>query len=97
MNIVLLILMYFGTFTIPAVYCCATRFHGRLTKRMLIGVGLQVFWSLGVWAVVWYSWKRGDSEYFYAWAYLIPVNLVGLMYFIGTLLSGMSNTERAEQ
>jgi len=81
MEIACIILLYFGSMTIPAVYFIATLFRGPLTRLMLVGLGLQIFWSLAVWGFVYYSWKRGDSEYYWLWALLAPVNLVSLLYF----------------
>ncbi len=74
--------IYFGALAIPLAYCLATLFRGVLTKLMLIGFGLQIFWSLAVWGFVYYSWKEGYSEYYWGWALLIPVNLVGLIYYL---------------
>jgi uncharacterized membrane protein len=52
---------------------------------MLIGAGLQLFWSLAVWAFVYFSWRAGYTDYYYGWALLIPVNVIGLIYFLAIL------------
>ena len=81
MEIACIILQYFGSMTIPVVYFIATLFRGPLIRPMLIGLGLQIFWSIAVRGFVYYSWNRGDSEYYWLWALLAPVNLVALLYF----------------
>jgi hypothetical protein len=79
------ILMYFGAILVPIVYLVTTGWSGR-AKKMLIGVGLQLFWSLIVWGFVWYSWRNGYSEFYWGWALLIPVNIVALIWYLGCLL-----------
>ena len=79
------ILMYFGALIIPAAYLMSTRWHGAAKRPMLIGVGLQIFWSLAVWGLVYYSWRAGYQDAWMGWAFLIPVNVVGLVYFLAVL------------
>ena len=79
------ILMYFGALIIPAVYMLSTRWRGAAKRPMFIGVGFQIFWSLAVWAFVYFSWRAGDTDYYYGWAFLLPVNVVGLIYFLAVL------------
>lgn len=78
-------LMYFGALFIPAVYLLSTRWRGAARRPMLIGAGLQVFLSLAVWAFVYYSRRAGYTDYYYGWALLLPVNAVGLIYFLAVL------------
>ena len=86
MDIVLGILIYSGALLIPIIYCFATRFSGKATRLMLIGLGLQIFWSLTVWAFVYFSWRAGYQDAWMGWALLIPVNFVGLIYFVAVLI-----------
>jgi len=78
-------LMYFGALIIPAAYLLSTRWHGTAKRPVLIGVGLQIFWSLVVWGIVIYSHRAGYSEWFYAWAYLLPVNIVSFIYYLAVI------------
>ena len=77
------ILMYFGALLVPLIYFATTGWSGRAKKKMLLGIGLQLFWSLMVWGFVWYSWKNGYTEYYWVWTLLIPVNVVGLIWYVG--------------
>jgi hypothetical protein len=86
MTLLIGILMYFGALIIPAAYLLSTRCRGSATRRMLIGVYLQVFWSLAVGAFVYFSWRAGYTEYYWGWAFLVPVNAVGLVYFLAVLI-----------
>ena len=79
------ILMYFGALIIPCAYLLATRWRGAAKRPMFIGVGLQIFLSLAVWASVYFSWRAGYTDYYYGWAFLLPVNAVGLIYFLAVL------------
>jgi hypothetical protein len=81
------ILMYFGALLVPISYFAFTGWSGRAKKKMLLGVGLQLFWSFIVWGFVWYSWRKGYSEYYWGWALLIPVNVIGAVWYLGSLLS----------
>ncbi|MGB7621812.1 MAG: hypothetical protein WBN92_05635 [Terriglobia bacterium] len=76
------ILMYFGALIVPAVYFLSTRWRGAAKRPMLVGVGLQIFWSLAVWAFVYFSQRAGYQDAWMGWAFLIPVNVLGLTYFL---------------
>ncbi len=78
-------LLYFGALLIPAAYLLVTRWQGPAKRPMLIGVGLQLFYTLAVAAFVYVGWRSGKTEYYYAWAFLLPVNFVGLIYFLAVL------------
>ncbi len=80
------ILMYFGALIIPAVYLLSTHWRGAAKRPMLIGVGLQAFWSLAVWAFVYFSWRAGHQDAWMGWGLLLPINIVGLIYFVVVLL-----------
>ena len=90
-------LLYFGSLLIPVRYFVSTRFRGRLNRLMLIGLALQIVWSLAVWAFVYYSWAEGYSEYYWGWALLIPVNFIAAIYFFVFIPLWVSRTKRAEQ
>jgi hypothetical protein len=79
------ILMYFGALIIPTGYLLFTRWRGAAGRPMLIGVCLQLFWSLAVWAFVYFSWRAGQTDAHYGWALLLPVNAVGLLYCLTVL------------
>jgi hypothetical protein len=79
------ILMYFGALIIPAAYLFSTRWRGAAKRPMLIGVGLQLFWSLAVWAFVYLSARAGYTDAYYCWVFLLPVNAVGLIYYFVVL------------
>ena len=74
--------MYFGALLIPITYLLFTQFRGNARRPMLIGIGLQTFWSLAVWAFVYFSWRAGYQDAYYGWGFLLPVNIVGLIYFL---------------
>jgi hypothetical protein len=62
---------------------------------MLIGVGLQIFWSLAVWAFVYVSWRAGYQEAWMGWGLLLPVNAIGFLYFFGVLIGyGLKVTDQ---
>jgi len=79
------ILMYFGALIIPVGYLMSTRWRGAAKRLMIIGAGLQIFSSLAVWAFVYFSWRAGYTDAYYGWALLLPVNIVGLLYFLTVL------------
>ena len=78
--------MYFGSLIIPAIYFLITRWHGETKRPMLVGVGLQFFWSLAVWAYVYVSWHLGYNDSWMGWGLLLPVNIVGFFYYVVILL-----------
>lgn len=90
------LLLYFGALLIPATYLLATRCQGSATRAMLIGVGLQLFWILTVWGFVYYCWHAGYREYFWGWALVVPVNFIGLIYFLLMLIHHARNVSQAE-
>ena len=79
------IFMYFGALLFPIVYLLFTHFRGKARRPMLIGIGLQIFLSLVVWAFVYFSWRAGYQDAYYGWGLLLPVNIVGLIYFFVVL------------
>ncbi len=80
---IIVFLCYFEVLLIPLVYLLLTGFHGAATPVILIGVGLQVFWSFAVWALVYFS--SSPDSWFY-WLLLVPVNIVGFVYFATVLI-----------
>jgi len=79
------IFMYFGALLIPIAYFLFTHFQGNARRPMLIGIGFQIFWSLAVWAFVYFSWRARYQDAYYGWGLLLPVNIVGLIYFLAVL------------
>ena len=90
------ILLYFGALLIPATYLLATRCQGPTTRAMLIGVGVQLIGILAVWGFVYSCWFAGYTEYYWGWALLLPVNLVGLVYFLIVLIRHFRQVSHAE-
>jgi len=43
------------------------------------------FWSIVVAALAYYSWRAGYQDAWMAWGLLLPVNLVGFIYFLAVL------------
>jgi drug/metabolite transporter (DMT)-like permease len=79
-------LLYFGALLIPALFFVFNRGQSSNAKKpMLIGVGLQVFWSMAVAAIAYFSWRVGNRDAFMAWGLLLPVNFVGFLYFLAVL------------
>jgi hypothetical protein len=78
-------LMYFGALFVPVIYLMVTRWRGAARRQMLVGAGFQIFCSLMVWAFVYFSWRSGRADYYQGWALLLPVNAIGLVYFLGVL------------
>jgi drug/metabolite transporter (DMT)-like permease len=79
-------LLYFGALLIPALFFLFNRGQSSKAKKpMLIGVGLQVFWSIVVAALAYFSWRAGYQDAWMAWGLLLPVNLVGFIYFLAVL------------
>lgn len=75
-------LISFGALFIPAFYFLFMTKSAPTNRRMFFGVGLQVFWSVLVAALVYFSWRAGRAEYYYGWGLLIPVNIVSAIFFV---------------
>ena len=80
-------LIYFGALLIPAMYLLVTRWQGAAKRLMLIGAALQIFYTLAVAAFVYVAWRSGRADYYYGWNFLLPVNFVGLIYFVAVLFT----------
>jgi drug/metabolite transporter (DMT)-like permease len=79
-------LLYFGALLIPALFFLFNRGQSSKAKKpMLIGVGLQVFWSTMVAALAYFSWRGGYQDAWMAWGLLVPINFVGFIYFLAVL------------
>ena len=100
MDLLLLFTMYFGAAVFPAMFFLLKGLkiiEGKYWKRFLLGLVLQVFWSLCVWVFVYYSWKQGHREYYWGWALLIPVNGIALFWYLWSLIdTPTSNNNLAE-
>lgn len=77
--------MSFGALFVPVIYLMATRWRGAARRQMLVGAGFQIFCSLMVCASVYFSWRSGHADYYHGWALLLPVNAIGLIYFVVVL------------
>ena len=84
--------LYGGSFVVPCVYLLATGFQGAQTRAVFKRLAIHLFSCGLVWAFVYYSWQRGDTEYYWLWALLIPVNLIFLLVYIWAL--GKPNAEQ---
>jgi uncharacterized membrane protein YdfJ with MMPL/SSD domain len=78
-------LVYFGALLIPAVYLVATRGRGVARRAMIIGVVFELLAGIGVWALVAYSHRAGYSEYYMGWAFMLPINGLCFLYFVGVV------------
>jgi drug/metabolite transporter (DMT)-like permease len=84
-QILLGFLLDFGALLIPTFYFLLHRGAGRMKKPMFIGAGLQLFWSMAVAALAYFSWRSGSKDAYMAWGLLLPVNGVSLLYFLTVL------------
>ena len=79
----------FGSLVVPCLYLLGTRFRGAPTWLIVRSVALHLA-SCGIVAILVYrSWQRGDSECFWLWGLLIPVNLIFLAVYILTIAFGL--------
>ena len=78
-------LMYFGALLIPLAYFIATRGRGVATRPMIGGVIFELLAVVGVWAFVAYSHRAGYSEFYWGWAFMIPINALCCLYFLGVV------------
>jgi ABC-type Mn2+/Zn2+ transport system permease subunit len=85
MDIVIGSLMYFGALLVPAIYLVATRRRGVARRPMIIGVVFEVIAAIGVWALVAYSHRAGYRDYFMGWAFMLPINALCFLYFVGVV------------
>lgn len=85
MSLATLVFFYFGALFVPIGYLLLTRFQGSARRMMLLGIGLQLFWSGAVWVFVYFSWRAGYADAWMGWGYLLPVNAVGFIYFVAVL------------
>ena len=85
-DILFVLAAYFGAYLIPVLYLAGSLFRGRARKKLWWGMAIHTFWNLAVWGFVYYNWKQGYSEYFYAWVLLLPVNIVSAIYYLGAIL-----------
>ena len=76
--------MSFGALMIPFGYLLCWGRTAALSRWMLLGVSLQVCWSVCVYVFVWYNWWAGHSEYYWGYALFYPVNGVGFLYYCCT-------------
>jgi uncharacterized PurR-regulated membrane protein YhhQ (DUF165 family) len=85
MDIVLGSLIYFGALLVPAAYLATTRGRGVARRPMIVGVVFEVLAGIAVWALVAYSHRAGYSEYYMGWAFMLPINGLCFLYFIGVV------------
>ena len=78
-------LLYFGALIVPLLYFAVAGWRGIARRWMLTGVVLQVFWTMAVYMFVWYCMKEGYRDYYWGWGLLLPVNLVALLWYLGSL------------
>jgi hypothetical protein len=78
--------LYYGALLVPILYLIFNGRRGRLAKLMLIGLLLQMFWSVVVYSVAEFNRRAGRSEWFWAYALYVPVNLASLVYYACTPL-----------
>ena len=77
-----MILFYVSPLVVPPAYTWLTRGkHRRYVREMWIGFFIQLFWTAMVWYAARYYRLSGNEDWRFAWFYLIPVNVVGYVYF----------------
>jgi hypothetical protein len=52
---------------------------------MIIGVGLQAFWSLCIFGFVFFAGRSGFQDAYKAFALLLVVNAFSLVYYLAVL------------
>jgi hypothetical protein len=77
---------YFGALLIPMAYLFVTRFHGALTRRMIIAILIQLSGALAVCVLVGLFTLAKSPDAWMGWAWLIPVNLVSLIYSLSIII-----------
>jgi phosphatidylserine synthase len=75
-------LCYFGSLLVPGFYLLATGFRGACTRTLLKQVASHLLSYCLVWLLAMASWKNGDSEYYWLWGLLIPVNVLFLVLYV---------------
>ncbi len=90
-------LLNFGAMFIPVLYMLAMRFKGSAQRLMLIGFGLQLFWSIGVAGLVYMSWRAGNKDYWAGWGLLLPVNIVSLIYYSAVLFVDSRRAKKGQR
>jgi hypothetical protein len=76
MNKAIILLLHYGSALLPLSYLVATVFRGRHRRAFLIAIGLHLLASLAVVGIIYFPYYVFCSEWDWAMAYLIPVNLL---------------------
>ena len=86
-------LMNFGALLVPVFYLMTTHFRGAVTRLMVIGVGLQAFWSICIFGFVFFAGRAGFQDAYKAYALLLVVNVVSLIYYLALLVKHVRLTK----
>ena len=81
-GILLVILFYYSSALLPLGYLVATRLKGRRRRAFLIGLGAQIFASLLIIVLTYWCRSAGYTEWFWAMACNIPVNVLFAVTYI---------------
>jgi hypothetical protein len=80
------VLWYFSALLIPIAYLLVTRFHGSLTRRMIIAILIQLSGALAVCALVGIFTLAKSRDAWMGWAWFLPVNGVSLIYSLSIII-----------
>ena len=80
------LLTFYGSALLPLAYLLGTGFRGPRRGAMLAALGWHLALSLAVVALVWWSRAAGYSEWYWAWAYNVPVNVVLAIAYVAILV-----------
>ncbi|MBI2336836.1 MAG: hypothetical protein HYU97_08775 [Deltaproteobacteria bacterium] len=76
----------FGSLLIPVVYLLLVRGKGKLFKPYLIGFILQIVSYTGAYFFIFWCYRQGYSEWYWAYGLYILINFLGIIYYIGAAL-----------
>jgi len=73
----------FGSLLVPLVYFVVTKgAKGRLFKPVLFGFISQIVLYVIAYFFIFWCWKQGYSEWYWAYALYLPINFFGVIYYI---------------
>jgi hypothetical protein len=85
-NLLEFLFCYFGALLIPMVYLVVTRFHGLLTRRMIIAILIQLSGTLVVCLLVGLFTLAKSQDAWMGWGWLLPLNLMSLIYSLSIII-----------
>ena len=76
MDLLLIFAFYYGSALLPLAYLLVTRFRGGRRRVFVYGLAFQLVASFAVIALADLSRRAGQSEWYWAMALNIPVNIL---------------------